>query len=69
MKKSSTSQINKRKNLIRSDNRLVYLLTLNYSIENEVFNFKFENAFNNYENLNNIYIIINEIIQILKIRM
>ena len=51
----------KEKNLIRSDNWLVNIYsTLNYSIENEVFNFKFENAFNNYENLNNIYIIINE---------
>ena len=51
----------KEKSLIRSDNWLVNIYsTLNYSIKNEVFNFKFENAFNNYENLNNIYIIINE---------
>ncbi len=49
-------------NLFRDDNWYIVIRnTLNYSKKNDhLFNFSFENEFNNFEDVNNIYIIINE---------
>ena len=49
-------------NLFRDDNWYIVLRnTLNYAKKNEdLFNFSFENKFNNFKEIDNIYIIINE---------